>query len=123
MKYLIFLSPYFYPEDFQFNKLYFELAKKNKVIVITGIPNYRNFKFFKGYKIFSPFKEIVKNLTIYRLPIIPRFNNKLIAIFLFILAFSFQLLFFVLYFHLFIEKIKDILTFCGSPVLVGLLII
>ena len=42
MKYLIFLSPYFYPEDFQFNKLYFELAKKNKVIVITGIPNYRN---------------------------------------------------------------------------------
>ena len=36
MKSLIFLSPYFFPEDFQFNKLYFEMAKKHKIYVITG---------------------------------------------------------------------------------------
>lgn len=120
MKHLIFLSPYFYPEDFQFNKLYFELAKKNKVIVITGIPNYRNFKFFKGYKMFSPFKEIIKNLTIYRLPIIPRFNNKLIAIFLFYFSFFISaFLFSIIFSFIYRNKIKDILTFCGSPVFVG----
>ena len=107
-----------FPEDFQFNKLCFELAKDNKVLVITGMPNYR--KFYNGYSIFGPYIEKYKNLKIIRMPIIPRYAENIIFIGIFYLSFLILSFIFCLFFGFLMKnKIKDVLTFCGSPVFVG----
>ena len=47
MKILI-VTQYFWPEYFQINDFTKELVKKgNDVLVLTGIPNYPNGKFFR----------------------------------------------------------------------------
>ena len=69
MKILIFLTPYFYPENFQINDFCFKLSESRRVVVITGIPNYKTLNFMR-YKLFRPFKQKIKNLVIYRLPVI-----------------------------------------------------
>ena len=120
MKNLIFLSPYFFPEDFQFNKLYFEIAKKNKIFVITGMPNYRAKKYFKGYSLLGPYKEVLNNLTIIRLPAIPRYGDNIFFIAVFYLSFFILALIFCPIIALVMRnKTQDILTFCGSPVFIG----
>lgn len=120
MKYLIFLSPYFYPEDFPFNKMYFELAKNYKIYVITGMPNYRKKFFYEGYSYFGPYKQNIQNLTIIRMPIFPRLSDNIFIIGLFYFSFLFVGFIFCLIFGLLMRnKIKDVLTFCGSPVFVG----
>ncbi len=71
------VSQHFYPENFRFNDLVFDLAKDCDVTVLTAIPNYPEGSFFTGYKIFSPIVEYVRGVNIIRVPIIPRGNSKL----------------------------------------------
>ncbi len=75
MKILI-VTQYFYPEQLRINDLAVELAKRgHQVKVITGIPNYPYGRFFKGYSIFGPRKEVYNGLPVFRLPIFPRGKN------------------------------------------------
>jgi glycosyltransferase involved in cell wall biosynthesis len=76
-------TPYFYPEDFKINDISFELSKKGYLItVITPIPNYPHGKYFEGYSLFKRRKEIIDNITIIRLPVIPRGSGKKIMMIL-----------------------------------------
>lgn len=61
------VSQYFDPESFKCNEIAYELSKLGyKVDVITGIPNYPNGKYFKGYGVFRKRIEKKNGVTIYR---------------------------------------------------------
>lgn len=75
MKVLI-VTQYFYPENFKSNDLAFELQKRGyDVTVLTGIPNYPQGKFYKGYGVFKKRKEIINGVEVLRTMVIPRGNG------------------------------------------------
>jgi glycosyltransferase involved in cell wall biosynthesis len=80
-KHILVISQYFYPEQFRINDICTEWVKRGyKVTVVTGIPNYPDGKFFKGYNYFKKRKDNYNGIDIIRIPIIPRGNNPLCLI-------------------------------------------
>lgn len=76
-KHILVISQYFYPEQFRITDICTQWVKRGyKVTVITGIPNYPQGKFYKGYGLFKKRKQIYKGIKIIRIPIIPRGNNS-----------------------------------------------
>ncbi len=78
MKRILIVSQYFYPERFRVNDLASQLVKKGfKVTVLTGLPNYPEGKYFKGFNLFKRNKENrYEGVEIIRLPIFSRGRNK-----------------------------------------------
>ncbi|MBZ4663245.1 MAG: glycosyl transferase group 1 [Caloramator sp.] len=77
-KHILVISQYFYPEQFRINDLCVEWVKRGyKVTVITGIPNYPQGKFYKGYGLFKKRREIYNGVEIIRIPLIPRGKNAI----------------------------------------------
>jgi glycosyltransferase involved in cell wall biosynthesis len=77
-KHILVIAQYFYPEQFRINDICTEWVKRGyKVTVITGIPNYPQGKYYKGYGIFKKRKETYNGIEIIRLPLIPRGNNAI----------------------------------------------
>lgn len=77
-KKILFVCQYFYPEVFRGNDIAFHWAEKgHDVHVVTGIPNYPDGVFHKGYGIFKNRHQMVNNVRVTRLPILPRGNNKI----------------------------------------------
>ncbi|MDP2363905.1 MAG: glycosyltransferase WbuB, partial [Ignavibacteria bacterium] len=57
-KRILIFTNHFYPENFKVNDVAFELVKNNfEVTVLTGIPNYPQGKFYKGYGLIKKRKE------------------------------------------------------------------
>lgn len=72
-KRVLIVTQYIYPENFKSNELAFELNKRGyKVDVLTGIPNYPEGKFFKGYGVFKRRIEKINGVKIYRCFQFPR---------------------------------------------------
>lgn len=70
---ILFISQYFYPENFKGNDIVFDFVKKGyEVTVLTGKPNYPQGKFYKGYSFFNKRKEFIKGAKIVRVPVFPR---------------------------------------------------
>lgn len=70
---LLILTQYFYPEQFRINMVAQELLNRGfRVTILTGQPNYSTGKTYSGYKAYRFQKEIWQEMTIYRVPIIPR---------------------------------------------------
>lgn len=60
---ILFITQYFYPENFRGNDICFYLANAGyDVTVLTGIPNYPEGRFFKGYGLFQKRKEIIQGV-------------------------------------------------------------
>lgn len=77
-QHILVISQYFYPEEFRINDICKEWVKRgHKVTVVTGIPNYPQGKFFKGYGWFKKRKEEYEGVEIVRLPIISRGKGSL----------------------------------------------
>lgn len=77
-KHILVVSQYFHPENFRINDICCEWVKRGyKVTVITGIPNYPEGKFYKGYGFFKKRRENYQGIDIYRLPIISRGKKSL----------------------------------------------
>lgn len=75
---ILFVCQYFYPEVFRGNDIAFHWAEEgHHVHVVTGIPNYPDGKFHKGYGWFKKRHEFVNGVKVTRLPIIPRGDNKI----------------------------------------------
>ncbi|WP_195856821.1 glycosyltransferase family 4 protein [Aerococcus urinae] len=73
VKKILIISQYFYPEDFRINDIAVELANRGyDVKVLTGIPNYPEGKFYKGYNYRSNRREFYKGVEIIRIPLISR---------------------------------------------------
>ena len=88
---ILFVSQYFYPENFKGNDLVFDLVQRgHEVTVLTGIPNYPEGFFYKGYSLFNRRVEIINGARVIRVPIYPRKNGKGINIILNYLSFIFS---------------------------------
>lgn len=76
-KHILVISQYFYPEPFRINDICQEWIKRgHKVTVLTGIPNYPEGKFYKGYGCFKKRKENWNGVDIIRIPIISRGHSS-----------------------------------------------
>jgi hypothetical protein len=115
MKRILIISQYFYPERFRVNDLASQLVKKGfKVTVLTGLPNYPEGKFFKGFNLFMRKKENqYEGVEIIRLPVFSRGRNK---VSLAINYFSF-LFFGYLFAILTKRKFDTVFTYGISPIL------
>jgi glycosyltransferase involved in cell wall biosynthesis len=90
-KKILFISQYFYPENFKGNDLVFELINRGfEVLVITGKPNYPEGYFYKGYGLFKRNLEEINGAKVYRLPLIPRGKGGMIRIVLNYFSFYFS---------------------------------
>lgn len=70
---ILIVTQYFWPENFRINELAASLAEQgHSVTVLTGIPNYPEGKFTKGYGFFSRLSEEYRGVKIIRVPLIPR---------------------------------------------------
>ena len=80
-KKILFVCQYFYPEIFRGNDVAFHWAEEgHDVHVVTGIPNYPDGVFHKGYGMFKNRNQVVNGVRVTRLPICPRGNNKIMLI-------------------------------------------
>ena len=78
---LLVYTNHFAPEQFKINEAVSWLLESGfKVHVVTGWPNYPNGKIFKGYGPFKNSYERKGNLTIRRLPLIPRGNASMVRL-------------------------------------------
>lgn len=77
-KHILVVSQYFYPEPFRINDMCQEWIKRGyKVTVLTGIPNYPEGKFYKGYGWCKKRKENWNGIDIIRIPLISRGKGKI----------------------------------------------
>jgi glycosyltransferase involved in cell wall biosynthesis len=77
-KHILVIAQYFYPEQFRINDICTEWVKRGyKVTVVTGIPNYPQGKYYKGYGLFKKRKETYNGVEIIRIPLIPRGSNAI----------------------------------------------
>lgn len=79
---VLFLSQYFWPEDFRANDIVLGLTERgHTVTVVTGLPNYPGGKFFDGYSFWKgPFREEKDGVEIIRCPLIRRGQSSRIAL-------------------------------------------
>lgn len=72
------ITQYFHPEQFRINDICTEWVNRGyKITVVTGIPNYPQGKYYKGYGIFTKRKEEYNGVNIIRLPLVPRGKSSL----------------------------------------------
>lgn len=87
MKILV-VTNHFYPEVFRVNDVAFEFSERgHEVTVITSIPNYPQGHYLPGFGLFKKRKEIVNEVKVIRVPVIPRGNGNNIRLFLNYLSF------------------------------------
>ena len=79
----MFVCQYFYPEVFRGNDIAFHWAEEgHEVHVVTGVPNYPDGVFHKGYGVFKKRQETIKGVHVTHLPIVPRGNDSKIMLML-----------------------------------------
>jgi colanic acid biosynthesis glycosyl transferase WcaI len=71
---ILFLSQYFWPEDFRSNDIVVGLKERGcEVTVVTGLPNYPKGKFFTGYGVTrGPYTERWNGVRVVRIPMLAR---------------------------------------------------
>ena len=110
---LLVISQYYYPEQFRINDICEEWVKRGyAVTVLTGIPNYPEGKFYKGYNFFKKRKEIINGVEIIRIPIIPRGKNSIMLLLNYI-SFVFSGFFFSKFTR---RKFDKVFTYEVSPI-------
>ena len=117
MKILI-ISQYYYPENFIINDFVKSLKiKGNYVEVLTGIPNYPDGRFYKGYNLLNKNKEVIDNTIIHRSRLFPRLNANKFSISLNYLSF---VIFGILKLLFIRGDFDKIFVFAPSPITVGI---
>jgi hypothetical protein len=78
MAHILVISQYFYPEPFRINDMCQEWVKRgHKVTVVTGIPNYPQGEFYKGYGWFKKRKETWNGVDVIRIPLTARGHGSI----------------------------------------------
>ena len=115
---ILFVCQYFYPEVFRGNDIAIHWAEEgHEVHVVTGIPNYPDGVFHKGYGWFKKRHEVVNGVRVTRLPIIPRGKNKIM---LMLNYFSYLMVAWVyMLFHALFHKYDRVFVQQLSPVMMS----
>ena len=70
---LIIFTNHFFPESFRVNDIAFDRVQRgDEVTVLTGIPDYPEGHFHRGYSLFKKRIEHVNGVKVIRVPLIPR---------------------------------------------------
>jgi len=117
-KRILVVTQYIYPENFKSNELVFELAKRgHHVDVLTGIPNYPEGFYYKGYGLFKRRVETIKGVRFYRCAQTPRGRAASGAgLALNYLSFVFFSFFWVVFFFAWKKRYDAIITHEPSPI-------
>lgn len=75
---ILFVSQYFYPENFRINDLAVKLTERgHEVEVLTGLPNYPAGEYYEGYSFRrGPFEESWNGIKIHRVPMRARHKGS-----------------------------------------------
>ena len=120
---ILVITPNFFPENFPINNFVDLLSNRKNVDVLTNIPSYRLNKYYKGYNFFGPYKETIKEATVYRIPTLPRVSDKKIFILAhYIFYFVSMSICSLCYFVINRKKTKYIITYCLSPTFTAFLV-
>jgi colanic acid biosynthesis glycosyl transferase WcaI len=115
---ILFISQYFWPEDFRINDIAVSLQKRgHDVSVLTGLPNYPHGSYYKGYGLFKPMTEDFNGVKIFRAPIFPRIKSKWWQLIINYLSFTFSACLAALFFS---RKKYDVIFFSLSPFTEGI---
>ena len=115
----LFITQYFYPENFRINDLVFSLKKRGHDIeVLTGKPNYPKGGYFKGYSWKGPRDEEIEGIKVHRANLILRKKGGGLRLFLNYFSFVFFGLFKILKLKGDFEKV---FIYAPSPITVGIL--
>jgi glycosyltransferase involved in cell wall biosynthesis len=115
----LFITQYFYPENFRINDLVFSLKKRGHDIkVLTGKPNYPKGEYFNGYSWEGPKQEEIKGIKVHRANLILRKKGRGLRLFLNYFSFVFFGLFKILKLKGDFEKV---FIYAPSPITVGIL--
>lgn len=115
---ILIVTQYIYPENFKSNELAFELSKRgHHVEVLTGIPNYPEGVYYKGYGLFKRRFETVNGVKFYRCFQTPR-GRKASGVGLSInyLTFMFFASLWVLCFFVWKKRFDAVITHEPSPI-------
>jgi colanic acid biosynthesis glycosyl transferase WcaI len=86
---ILIVTQYFWPESFRINDLATALTERGHgVTVLTGMPNYPDGRFFKGYGPFSPSREHFGRAHVYRVPLVSRGRSRGLRLVLNYLSFA-----------------------------------
>jgi glycosyltransferase involved in cell wall biosynthesis len=116
---VLIVTQYFWPENFRINDLAEGLRDRgHQVTVLTGKPNYPSGKFYSGYGFLKRNKDSYKDITVIRVPVIPRGPGTAFRLALNYFSFAgFASLLAPLRWR---EKVDAIFVFEPSPITVGL---
>jgi len=80
-KRILIVTQNFFPETFGINDIVSEMVKKGvDVDVLTGLPNYPQGKFYKGYGLFQRGPKYYHGARLYRCAVFPRLKNSNLGI-------------------------------------------
>lgn len=87
---VLIVSQYFWPENFRINDLAVGLREKgHDIMVLTGIPNYPDGRFFPKYGVFKKRVENYHGVKVLRVPLIPRGKSGIVNLVLNYISFAF----------------------------------
>lgn len=85
---VLLVTQYFWPENFPINDLVLQLNQQGvTVTVLTGKPNYPSGQVFPGYRAIGCTRERFENISISRVPIVPRGQRSRVGLVLNYLSF------------------------------------
>ena len=112
---------HFFPEHFKINEAVDWLIISGfEVHVVTGWPNYPSGKIYKGYGFLKKSYEKKGNLSIRRLPLIPRGSASKIRLVINYLSYFFSSFIYTLFLILFEKKYQKVLVHHTSPFLIAI---
>ena len=116
---ILFITQYFYPENFRINDLVFSLKKRgHQIEVLTGKPNYPKGEYFNGYSWDGPKEEEIQGIKVHRANLFLRKKGSGLRLFLNYFSFVFFGLFKIFKLKGDFEKV---FIYAPSPITVGIL--
>ena len=117
---LVFTNHY-YPEHFKINEaVEWLIDAGHQVHVVTGWPNYPKGKIFKGYGLFKKSSEQKGNLSIRRLPLVPRGDASKIRLTINYVSYFISAILYTLFLMLFKKKYNMLLVHHTSPFFIAI---
>lgn len=115
---ILLITQYIYPETFKSSDMAFELTNRgHKIDVLTGIPNYPEGIYFKGYGLFKNRFEIKDGVKFFRCFQTPRkFLPGFFGLFLNYLTFLISSIFWVIFYFSWSKKYDAIICHEPSPI-------
>lgn len=115
-KRILIYTNHYDPEHFKINEAVKWLTEEGfQLHLVTGWPNYPQGKIFKGYGPFKKSFERKENLTIRRLPLIPRGNGSKSRLIINYLSYFLSTFFYTIFLILFKKKFDKVLVHHTSP--------